>query len=70
MGKGINVAITKKDEYGAPIPSYPFVLTTDVDPKIVYAYCNGNGFWPPDSTTVYKSTDAGAAWIPVFFPDP
>ena len=53
-----------------PRPQYQWVLTTNVDPRIVYALNSNTGVYPPHHTAVYRSDDAGKNWRATFYPDP
>ena len=46
------------------------MLTTNVDPNIVYALNANTGVHPPHHTAVYRSDDAGKNWRATFYPDP
>jgi photosystem II stability/assembly factor-like uncharacterized protein len=71
MGRGINKDIKAADPWShGPVAQYDWVLTTDVQPEIVYALNENTGVLPPHHTAVYRSDDAGANWRPTFFPDP
>jgi len=71
MGRGINMDTTAADEWAhGPIAQYLWVLTTNVDPYIVYALNTNTGVYPPHHTATFRSDDAGANWRATFFPDP
>jgi len=71
MGNGINKDTRAYDEYAeGTMPQYHHVLTTNADPRIVYAFNSGTGFWPPHFPTVYRSDDTGENWRATFFIDP
>ena len=71
MGGGINVDIKAADPWAhGPIAQYQWVLTTNVDPNIVYALNSNTGVHPPHHTAVYRSDDAGKRWRATFYPDP
>ncbi|MHB8860826.1 MAG: VPS10 domain-containing protein [Pirellulaceae bacterium] len=71
MGQGINTQTTKADEwaYGS-IAQYHQLLTSDVNPLLVYAMNTSTGFHPPHHETVYRSDDGGRTWRDVYFMDP
>ena len=46
------------------------ILTTDVNPLLVYALNTSTGFHPPHHETVYRSDDGGKTWRDVYFMDP
>ena len=71
MGEGINTGTKQIDQYAyGPIAQYRQVLTTDADPRTVYALNTSTGFHPPHHETVYRSDDAGRTWRATFFQDP
>ncbi len=71
MGGGINKDIKAADEWAdGPIAQYLWVLTTNVNPDIVYALNTNTGVYPPHHTATFRSDDAGAKWRATFFPDP
>jgi photosystem II stability/assembly factor-like uncharacterized protein len=71
MGRGINVDKAAADEWAhGPVAQYLWVLTTDVDPNIVYALNTNTGVYPPHHTAAFRSDDAGATWRATFYPDP
>ncbi len=71
MGQGINMDTTAADEWAhGPIAQYLWVLTTNVEPDIVYALNTNTGVYPPHHTATFRSDDAGATWRATFFPDP
>ncbi len=71
MGRGINVDTAAADEWAhGPIAQYLWVLTTNVNPDIVYALNTNTGVYPPHHTAAFRSDDAGATWRATFFPDP
>ena len=71
MGRGINMDIAAADEWAhGPIAQYLWVLTTNVNPDIVYALNTNTGVHPPHHTATFRSDDAGATWRATFFPDP
>lgn len=65
MGSGINQQITD-----GRISQYYHVLTTNVDPQIVYVFNQGTGYSPPYHSTCYRSDDAGENWRAVLFANP
>ncbi len=71
MGAGINTETKTADQWAyGPIAQYRQVLTTDADPRTVYALNTSTGFHPPHHETVYRSDDAGRTWRATFFQDP
>jgi len=71
MGPGINMDTQAYDEYAmGDIAQYYNILTTNVDPQIVYTYNSSTGFWPPHHPTVYRSANAGDSWQAKFYQDP
>ncbi len=71
MGAGINTGTKQIDQWAyGPIAQYRQVLTTDADPRTVYALNTSTGFHPPHHETVYRSDDAGRTWRATFFQDP
>jgi photosystem II stability/assembly factor-like uncharacterized protein len=71
MGGGINAEIVAADQWAqGPIAQYQWVLTTNVDPNIVYALNSNTGVHPPHHTAAFRSDDAGRTWRATFFPDP
>jgi hypothetical protein len=71
MGGGINAEITAADPWAqGPIAQYQWVLTTNVDPNIVYALNSNTGVHPPHHTAAFRSDDAGRTWRATFYPDP
>jgi photosystem II stability/assembly factor-like uncharacterized protein len=71
MGRGINTDTAAADRYAhGPVAQYQWVLTTDVNPDIVYALNTNTGVAPPHHTAVFRSDDAGASWRATFYPDP
>ncbi|NQT17045.1 MAG: hypothetical protein HQ582_30085, partial [Planctomycetes bacterium] len=71
MGRGINRETKKADQwaYGS-IAQYMQLLTTDANPRIVYAMNTSTGFHPPYHDTVYRSDDGGETWRDTYFMDP
>lgn len=71
MNEGINVDTKPADKYAtSPIAQYPFVFTTNLDPKIVVAFNIGTGIKPPHHNTAFRSDDGGAHWRILLYPDP
>jgi photosystem II stability/assembly factor-like uncharacterized protein len=71
MGGGINTEIAAADQWAqGSIAQYQWVLTTNVDPNIVYALNSNTGVRPPHHTAAYRSDDAGRTWRATFYPDP
>ncbi|MHC4715819.1 MAG: WD40/YVTN/BNR-like repeat-containing protein, partial [Planctomycetota bacterium] len=71
MGEGVNKETTKADEWAmSAVCQYYQVLTTDADPRIVYAVNGNTGIYPPHHTAFYRSDDAGRTWRGTFYPDP
>ncbi len=71
MGRGINMDTSPADQWAqGPIAQYLWVLTTNVDPDIVYALHTNTGVYPPHHTATFRSDDAGTTWRATFFPDP
>jgi photosystem II stability/assembly factor-like uncharacterized protein len=71
MGQGMNTETTRADEWAfGPIAQYLQILTTDVNPLLVYAMNTSTGFHPPHHETVYRSDDGGKTWRDVYFMDP
>jgi len=71
MGPGINMDTEAYDGYAmGDIAQYYDILTTNVDPQIVYTYNSSTGFWPPHHPTVYRSANAGDSWQAKFYQDP
>ncbi|MGA2033093.1 MAG: hypothetical protein ABSG68_12615 [Thermoguttaceae bacterium] len=71
MGDRINMDITPADQWAhEPIAQYQWVLTTSVDPRIVYALNSNTGVHPPHHTADFRSDDAGEHWRATFYPDP
>ena len=61
MGGGINMDIAAADQWAHdPIAQYLWVLTTNVDPDIVYALNTNTGVYPPHHTATFRSDDAGS----------
>ncbi len=76
MGEGINLD-TQPEKHAQlhqvkdfPVAEYFYVLTTDINPSIVYTYTAGTGYAPPHHETFYRSDDAGNHWRSIFFYDP
>ena len=71
MGQGINTETTTSRPMGLwsdrPVQQ---ILTTDVNPLLVYAMNTSTGFHPPHHETVYRSDDGGKTWHNVYFMDP
>ena len=53
-----------------PIAQYHHVLTTNAQPKTVYAFNSNTGIPPPHHATVFRSDDAGRHWRSTFQADP
>ena len=71
MGRGINMDTAAADEWAhGPIAQYLWVLTSNVNPDIVYALNTNTGVHPPHHTATFRSDDSGATWRATFFPDP
>jgi photosystem II stability/assembly factor-like uncharacterized protein len=71
MGAGLNMDTQAADQWAmAPVCQYSWVLTTDVNPKTVYAVNWNTGVLVPHNTAFYRSDDAGKTWRPTFFQDP
>ena len=71
MGQGINTETKQADQWAyGPIAQYQQLLTTDVNPLLVYAMNTSTGFHPPHHETVYRSDDGGQTWRDVYFMDP
>ena len=70
MGGGINTEITAADPWAqSPICQYQWVLTTNVDPNIVYALNSNTGVHPPHHTAAFRSDNAGRTWRATFYPN-
>jgi photosystem II stability/assembly factor-like uncharacterized protein len=71
MGSGLNTDTTPADQWAhGAISQYRQLLTTDAQPRTVYALNTSTGFHPPHSDTVYRSDDAGESWRATYFQDP
>ena len=71
MGPGINTDTKKADQWAFDsIAQYKHVLTTDANPRTVYALNTSTGFHPPHHETVFRSDDSGKTWRDTFFVDP
>ncbi len=65
MGAGIDTQIVNEK-----IPQYYHVLTTDVNPRVVYVFNRGTTYSPPHHSTCYRSEDAGETWRAVLYASP
>ena len=65
MGSGIDKQINN-----GKISQYHYVLTTNVNPRVVYVFNQGTGYTPPHHSTCYRSDDAGETWRAVLFANP
>ncbi len=71
MNPKINTQTERSSEWArGDIPQYSHFVANDVDPSVAYVYCAGTSYFPPNHSTVYKTTDAGKSWSEVFFVDP
>lgn len=70
-GQGLNRDTKAHDAWAmGGVVQYHQVLTTDADPRRVYAFNANTGIAPPHHSTMYRSDDAGETWRATFFPDP
>lgn len=71
MGEGLNKETKAFDEWAnGPVPHYRKLLTTDANPRAVYAFNSSTGVPPPHDATCYRSDDAGKTWRAAFQADP
>ena len=70
MNPDIDVTTKQTSQWAAPLPGYTHVVCSDADPSVAYVACRGTSFFPPHHNTLYRTSDAGASWRPVFFADP
>lgn len=70
-GHGLNTETKAFDEWAdGPVAQYVQLLTTNANPKIVYAFNTSTGVPPPHNASVYRSDDAGQTWRSIFQHDP
>lgn len=70
-GMGLNRDTRAVDRWATGnVAQYHWILTTDVDPRRVYAFNSNTGIPQPHHATVYRSDDAGKTWRATFNPDP
>jgi photosystem II stability/assembly factor-like uncharacterized protein len=71
MNPKINVQTSRSSQWAqGDLPQYRFFVANDADPNTAYVYCGGTSYFPPNHSTIYKTTDAGGSWTEVFFVDP
>ncbi len=69
--QGLNAETKAFDEWGeGPVAQYVQLLTTNADPRRVYAFNSSTGVPPPHNASVYRSEDAGQTWHSTFQNDP
>ncbi len=70
-GAGLNLDTKAFDQWAmGPVAQYRYVASSDANPRIVYASNSSTGVPPPHNCTIFRSSDAGATWKPVFQADP
>jgi photosystem II stability/assembly factor-like uncharacterized protein len=69
-GKTWHSMINQSIADGSTAMQFPYVFTTDINPKIVVAFNIGTGFKPPFHNTAWRSDDAGDTWRYVLQADP
>jgi photosystem II stability/assembly factor-like uncharacterized protein len=68
---GLNTETKAFDEWAeSPVAQYVQLLTTNANPRIVYAFNSSTGVPPPHHASVYRSEDAGQSWHSVYQRDP
>ena len=71
MNPNIDVATKKMSDYAhGDLPHYTFTLTSDANPERAYVHDGGVSYMPPNHSTVYRTDDSGAKWVPTLFSDP
>ncbi|MGH7144580.1 MAG: WD40/YVTN/BNR-like repeat-containing protein [Planctomycetota bacterium] len=71
MGTGINLDTQEYGGYGAgSIAKYYAVMTTDVNPQIVWTLNTSTGYYPPHQEACFRSEDMGRTWHATYFSDP
>ncbi len=71
MGDGLNKDTKRYDPWAmGDCVQYHQVLTTDADPRRVYAFNANTAVAVPHQTAVFRSDDGGKKWRPTYFPDP
>jgi photosystem II stability/assembly factor-like uncharacterized protein len=71
MGAGLNVDTKAADEWAmGPVAQYRHILTSNAQPRTVYAFNSNTGVRPPHDATVFRSDDAGRTWRATFQADP
>ncbi len=71
MGAGLNKETKAFDEWAmGPIAQYQRIVTTNAQPRTVYAFNTNTGVPPPHDATVFRSDDAGQTWRATFQADP
>jgi len=69
--QGLNTETKAFDPWAEnPVAQYVQLLTTNVDPRIVYAFNASTGVPPPHHASAYRSDDAGQTWRSTFQRDP
>ena len=70
-GEGLNRDTMAADRWAmGEVVQYHDVVTSDADPRRVYAFNANTGIGPPHHCAAYRSDDAGRTWRATFFPDP
>ena len=71
MHPALNVSTKRQSDFARdPLPQYQRIVCPDLRPERAFVFCDGNGFFPPYHTTIYRTDDGGAGWQSVFSSDP
>ena len=71
MNPKINVQTARSSQWAAgDLPRYSHLVACDADPDVAYVYCASTSYFPPNHSTIYRTSDAGASWSEVWFVDP
>lgn len=69
--QGLNTETKAFDEWAeGPVAQYTQILTSNANPRRVYAFNSSTGVPPPHHSSVYRSNDAGQTWSSTFQGDP
>jgi len=71
LGTGLNLELKAFDQWSeGPIAQYKQLLTSNTQPRTVYAFNTNTGIPPPHHASCYRSDDAGQTWRGSFQADP
>jgi len=69
--QGLNSETQPFDEWAeGPVAQYVQLLTSNANPRRIYAFNTSTGVPPPHNASIYRSDNAGQTWNAIFQDDP